>query len=45
MTVNLVFTFIKVPTILLKKTSVSQSKEATLVNNGVQQTSDIQQVW
>ncbi|XP_051769449.1 cadherin-like protein 26 [Ctenopharyngodon idella] len=33
-----------VPTILLKKTSVSQSKEATLVNNGVQQTSDIQQV-
>ncbi|XP_048029634.1 cadherin-like protein 26 isoform X1 [Megalobrama amblycephala] len=33
-----------VPNILLKKTSVSQSKEATLVNNGVQQTSDILQV-
>ncbi|XP_077058874.1 cadherin-like protein 26 [Siphateles boraxobius] len=31
-----------VPTSLLKKKSVSKSKEATLVNNGVQQTSDIQ---
>ncbi|KAF4107092.1 cadherin-like protein 26 [Onychostoma macrolepis] len=33
-----------VPTFLLKKTSVSNSKEATLIDNGVQQTADIQRV-
>ncbi|XP_059385047.1 cadherin-like protein 26 [Carassius carassius] len=33
-----------VPTILLKNTSVSHSKDATLVNYGVQQTADIQRV-
>ncbi|XP_067287860.1 cadherin-like protein 26 [Pseudorasbora parva] len=33
-----------VPTFLLNKTSVSQSKEATLIHNEVQQKSDIQQV-
>ncbi|XP_052424943.1 cadherin-like protein 26 isoform X3 [Carassius gibelio] len=33
-----------VPTILLKKASVSQSKDAAFVINGVQQTTDIQEV-